>query len=200
MTAARTHALRRALIAPPPPTKYQFNKSIFFSFFRYISLDGSPLGGNAVKKAIFLAALILVLGMNVYALEKKAAIGAGMEWNMNARENFAGGALLSFDCNLPRSFAIGLNVTASINFSDITVIEPATFFRWYFLGGHNGFFVQADLGAYLIFENDDLTTLFLGGLRGGFRFPLGKSFYVEPFGRIGYPFAFGVGALAGIKF
>jgi len=153
-----------------------------------------------VKKVILLSALILALSASLYAKEKKAAIGIGLEWNMNARENFAGGAVFSFDYNLPRAFALGVNVTASSNFSGITVIEPAAFLRWYFLGGYNGFFIQADLGVYLILEDEDLTPMFLGGFRGGFRFPLGNSFYVEPFGRIGYPFAFGIGALAGIKF
>jgi len=42
--------------------------------------------------------------------------------------------------------------------------------------------------------------MFLGGLRGGYRFTLASHFYVEPYGRIGYPFAFGIGALAGLMF
>jgi len=154
-----------------------------------------------MKKTILLAALVLALCVNLYAQEqeKKAALGIGIEWNMNSRENFAGGAALSFDYALPHSLAVGLNAGASSNFTGITVIEPAALFRWYFLGGYNGFFAQADCGAYLILEDGEFTAMFLGGLRGGFRIPL-KSFYIEPYGRIGYPFAFGIGALAGIKF
>jgi hypothetical protein len=119
---------------------------------------------------------------------------------MNSRENFAGGAALAFDYNLPRSFALGLNITASSNFSGITVIEPAALLRWYFLGGHSGIFVQADGGAYLILEDEKFTAMFLGGLRCGFRLPVKSSFYLEPYGRIGYPFVFGIGVLTGIKF
>jgi hypothetical protein len=144
--------------------------------------------------------LIFALSVNLYAQEKKASLGIGAEWNMNSRENFAGGAIISFDYALPHSLALGLNVTASSNFSGIAVIEPAALFRWYFLGGYNGFFFQADGGAYLIFEDEELKTMFLGGLRGGFRLPLKSSFYLEPYGRIGYPFAFGIGVLTGIKF
>jgi len=153
-----------------------------------------------MKKTIFLFTLVFALCMNLSAQEKKVALGIGAEWNMNSRENFAGGAVLAFDYPLPHSFAVGLNATASSNFSGITVIEPAALFRWYFLGGQNGFFVQADCGAYLILEDGEFTAMFLGGLRGGFRVPLKTNFYIEPYGRIGYPFAFGVGALAGIKF
>jgi len=157
-----------------------------------------------MKKTILLAALVFALCVTLYAQEqekeKKAALGIGAEWNMNSRENFAGGAVMAFDYALPNSFAVGLNATASSNFSGITVIEPSALFRWYFLGGYSGFFVQADCGAYLILEDGEFTAMFLGGLRSGFRVPLKSKFYIEPYGRIGYPFVFGVGVLAGIKF
>jgi hypothetical protein len=157
-----------------------------------------------MKKTILLAALVFALCVNLYAQEQeqenKAAIGIGAEWNMNSRENYAGGAVLAFDYALPQSFALGLNVTASSNFSGITVIEPAALFRWYILGGGNGLFIQADCGAYMVLEEENFKTMFLGGLRAGFRIPLESKFYIEPYGRIGYPFAFGIGALAGIKF
>jgi len=136
--------------------------------------------------------------------EKKFAVGAGLEWDMNSRKNFAMGAALGFDYNLPVAkfpFATGVTLTASTNFSGFSVLEPAALFRWYFLGkGHTGFFTQADVGAFLVFENGDFIPMFLGGLRGGFRMPLGSMFYAEPYGRLGYPFAFGIGALAGIRF
>ena len=163
-----------------------------------------------MKKIFLVILIIFVLGIYVFAEEdeqptentgKKAAIGIGPEWNMNSRENFAMGGVFAFDFNVGSSFALGLNVTASSNFDGITVIEPAALFRWYFLGSdHTGWFVQADAGAYLILEDDDLTPLFLGGLRAGLRLPLGEALFVEPFGRVGYPFAFGVGVMMGVRF
>jgi hypothetical protein len=150
-----------------------------------------------------------VFAPRVYAQEaqesgadgKRAAVSIGPEWNMNSRKNFAGGAILGFDYNLGSSFALGINAAASNNFFGITVIEPAALFRWYFLpDDHTGWFVQADIGAYLIFEDGEITTLFMGGLKGGIRLPFGDMFFVEPYGRIGYPFAFGIGVMAGIKF
>ena len=132
--------------------------------------------------------------------DSKAAIGAGIEWNMNSRKNFAMGAVLGFDVNIGESFALGFNSTFSSNFFDFYVIEPAAMFRWYFLSReHLGLFAQAEAGVFLIFENEGFSLMPLGGLRAGFRFPLGQNFYVEPFGRLGYPFAFGVGAAAGIR-
>jgi hypothetical protein len=158
-----------------------------------------------MKKYIILTALVFALCVNLYAQEqeqeKKAALGIGAEWNMNSRENYAGGVVLAFDYALPHSLALGLNVTASSNFSGITVIEPAALFRWYLLGGYNGFFLQADCGAYMVLEDDEeFTAMFLGGLRGGFRIPFESNLYIEPYGRIGYPFAFGIGVLVGFKF
>jgi len=153
-----------------------------------------------VKKTISIIALILFLSVNVYAQEKKAAIGAGPEWNMNSRENFAGGAGLAFDYILPYSFAAGVTFTASSNFSGATALEPAALFRWYFLGGYTGFFLQADIGSFLFFDKGEVFPYLLGGLSGGFRLPLKSSFYIEPYGRLGYPFAFGIGVLFGVRF
>ena len=119
---------------------------------------------------------------------------------MNSRENFAGGAALCLNYNLSYSFALGLNITGSTNFSGIAVLEPAASFRWYISGFNDGFFAEADAGAYLVIEKGQVTPLFLGGLKGGYRFPLGFSFFIEPYGRIGYPFVFGIGVTAGVRF
>jgi hypothetical protein len=154
-----------------------------------------------MKKTLLFVMAIFILGVNVAAQEPAMAVGLGLEWNMNSREKFAGGAVIGFDYSFLRSFAAGLTVTASSNFSGITVIEPGVQFRWYFLGkGHSGLFVQADVGAYLILEDGKLSPMFDGGLRAGIRLPFGKRFYVEPYGRGGYPFVFSIGAMAGIRF
>ncbi|WP_461257932.1 hypothetical protein [Treponema sp. R80B11-R83G3] len=153
-----------------------------------------------MKKIILLAVLVLA-GMNLYAQENKAALGIGLEWNMNSRKDFGGGAAFGFDYTLPRSLALGLNFCASYNFTNAVVFEVADMIRWYFMGkGHTGFFLQADLGAFLMLEDGELSPYFLGGLRGGYRLPLGSSFYLEPYGRIGYPFIFGIGVMTGYKF
>ena len=157
-----------------------------------------------MKRSLFVCLLLFLTGFafaDEAQSDSKMAIGAGLEFNMNSRDNFAAGAVLAFDYNLFSSFAVGLNVSASNNFDGIFVIEPAALFRWYFLGGNGtGWFVQADAGAYLVFEDEDITPLFMGGIRAGLRLPVSDMFFIEPFGRVGYPFMFGIGILAGIRF
>ena len=159
-----------------------------------------------MKKICLIAVLIFTTGLTVFAQEETAAgkdksIGVGVEWNMNSRENFAGSAVLGFCFNLESSLAIGIVTAASYNFTEIFVLEPSAFFRCYFLSNdHMGPFIQVDVGACLVFEDEDFLPLFMGGFRAGFRLPLGDMFFVEPFGRFGYPFMFGVGAMAGIRF
>jgi len=154
-----------------------------------------------LKRTILFIVLFFCYDLCVFAQnENKMAIGLGPEWNMNSRHNFAGGVALDFNYNLPYLFATGLSVAASYNFKGITVLEGVALLRRYFsLNDHTGFFAQIDLGTFILFEGGETTPMFLGGLRGGFCLPLGK-FFIEPYGRLGYPFAFGVGVLAGIRF
>lgn len=104
-----------------------------------------------MKKKLLILWFILVTAHCAFAQsEKKFAVGLGPEFNMNSRYNFAAGAGLGLDYALPVSFApfaVGLNFTASYNFSEFTALEAAAAFRWYFLGGkHKGFFAQAEGG------------------------------------------------------
>jgi len=137
------------------------------------------------------------------AVKQTMALGLGLEANMNSPVNFAGGAAFNFDYNLPIpisifSFATGFNITASNNFSGISVLELSGMFRWYFLNGtHNGFFAQANLG-YNHADYEGSPVAVISELRGGIRLPLG-SFYIEPYGRIGYPVVWGAGAVFGMR-
>ena len=154
-----------------------------------------------MKKRVMTFAFIFGFALCAFAQEKKMSAGLGLEWNMNSRHNFAGGANLGFYYNLPGYLALGLSVTGSSNFSEFHVIEPTLLARYYFLrNGYEGFFAQADIGPFIILEDGKTSFLPEAGLRGGYRLSLGSSFYVEPYGRLGYPFAFGVGAMAGIYF
>lgn len=191
-----------------------YKKSFFLVIADKFSLLAGAHGSNTVRKVMLLSLALLMLTAGMYAQESafggdggttRIAVSVGPEWNMNARENFAAAAMMSADYNLPFSFAAGLNFAVSSNFQNITIVEPAAMFRWYFLRDkfvghdHSGFFAQADLGISMVVEQDGASPMFMGGLRGGFRLPLTELFYVEPYGRIGYPFAFGIGALAGVR-
>jgi hypothetical protein len=154
-----------------------------------------------MKKCILLAVLIPGIYLCAFAQEKKMSAGLGAEWNMASRYDFAGGAVLNFLYNLPGASAVGLSFTGSMNFNNIYVLEPALFVRKYFSQDiHSGFFIQYNGGAFIALEEKGITPMVMTGLAIGYRIPLGASFYVEPYGRAGYPFAFGLGAMAGICF
>jgi len=128
-------------------------------------------------------------------------VGLGVEWNMASRHNFAGGAVINAIYNLPASTALGLSLTASTNFNKINVLEPAFLVRHYFSpDAYSAFFVQFDIGAFIALEEEGVTPMIMSGLAAGYRLPVKKTFYIEPYGRLGYPFAFGLGVMGGICF
>ena len=154
-----------------------------------------------MKKWILLAILVPGIYLCAYAQEKKMSVGLGAEWNMASRHDFAGGAVLNFLYNVPGSSSLGLSFTGSMNFNNIYVLEPAFLVRHYFSQEkHSGFFVQFDMGAFIALEEKGVTPMVKSGLAAGCRIPLGSTFYVEPYGRAGYPFAFGLGLMAGFCF
>ncbi len=137
------------------------------------------------------------------AAAKNISLSIGLEGNMNARENFAGAAVIGFDYQFLDILAAGVSLTASTDFKGVTVLEPMVTFRGYYWppreNSYSGLFAQVDIGAYLVIEERGTIALFDGGLRIGFRLPIGKRFFAEPYGRIGYPYFFGLGVAAGIK-
>ena len=150
--------------------------------------------------------MLLASSLSAFAQEKNEtanhmAVGFGLEWNMNARHYYAGGTSISFDYKLPNHYAIGVIVTGSTNFFGFSVIEPTILLRGYIQKDeYQGLFLQIDVGPFIIFEKGKIIPMFEIGARGGYRFIFGSSFYVEPYGRLGIPFAFGIGAIAGICF
>ena len=155
---------------------------------------------NSLIHSFFILFALCLCG-RLFAQEDgyKMALGPGVEWNMNADRNFATGAALGADYNLFNAFAAGLSVGFSANFTAFTAIESAAMFRWYVFGDNRaGLFAQADAGLFLYMEDVETKPMFLGGLRAGYRLPLGAMFYVEPYARGGYPFVFSVGVNAGM--
>ena len=164
-----------------------------------------------ITKKLLIILLFLSISLAVGAQEKSEAkgpfsAGIGPEWNMNSRYNFAGGAVFGVYYNLSGRSSVGLSAAGSTNFSGTQVIEFTGLFRWYYKGmvhngaEHTGLFTQLEGGAFFINEEGERTVLPLVGLRGGYRIPLSSHFYIEPCGRLGYPFAFGIGLMAGISF
>ena len=153
-----------------------------------------------MKKALITIVLVFILGLSSFTQETKAAFGYGAEMNKNAEYGVGGGALLNFDVNLFSQYAIGASVTMSGDNSYNGILETAVMVRRYFLPLHEGFFVEVDTGLSIFTLRDEKTFYrFLAGVRGGYRLPFGNFFYVEPCARVGYPFIFGVGTVAGYR-
>ena len=157
-----------------------------------------------IMKKLPIVILFLTVSMYAVAQENKStlSIGIGPEFNMNSRHNFAGGTVFGFYFNLPgKTSSLGLTSTVSSNFVDTQVIEAAALFRWYLQNpDYTGYFIQAETGVFTIFEDGERILLPIFGVRGGYRLPITSFFYVEPNGRLGYPFAFGIAVMAGITF
>ena len=159
------------------------------------------------KKTFYLISFLLVSNIYISALENTGnksihnfAIGFGPEINMNSPKNFAGGLSFNFDYNLPvLPFALGFNVTGSNNFSGIHVLEFSGLFRWYFLSASfKGLFAQVNAG-YNYTDIVGAPIAFISEIRGGYHIPL-NNFYIEPYGRAGYPAVWGVGFACGMRF
>ena len=147
------------------------------------------------------AALFLACIVPVFSQEYKMAAGAGLEFNMQSRIYYAGGASLTFDYNLPGPAALGITITGSMNFKDLYIVDPHFFIRGYIFGGNSGFFVQYGVGATFITWEDKTREVWpMAGIGAGYRFLLGDHFYVEPYGRFGYPFDLGIGVMGGMRF
>ena len=165
-----------------------------------------------MKKMIFLVfflAVKLLLVNSAFAQETgerteeagPLSFGIGLEWNMSSRHNFSGGLPVNLIYNLYRDFALGLNATGSSNFFSMKVIELSILARSYLQkNDHTGPFIQGELGTFIIYEDEGETYMALAGARLGYRHPIARFLYIEPYGRLGYPFAFGVGIMAGILF
>ena len=89
--------------------------------------------------------------------------------------------------------------------SDAHTIEILGAGRYYLFSPsgntHSGLFGEADVGCAVISikESDETKTAFVLGAAAGWKFS-GKHLYCEPYVRLGYPFMFGLGISAGLKF
>ena len=170
---------------------------------------------NTSPFCLFLAFFFTVSATAHAQNDRRVAIGLGPEINMNSGSGFGVGAVVVLDINFGNYWAVGLSAKASHDNSSAWVTEGMALVRCYIPGRnpwqgeyHSGFFVQADAGVHNItednvfmYEGENLLR-FLGGLRMGYRFLLGASrhFYLEPYARGGYPFLWGAGLMAGIRF
>jgi hypothetical protein len=128
------------------------------------------------------------------------SLWTGPEWNMNSRYLFSLGGVLGVDYAVNTFYSLGIKGIFSYNFNKIFVLEGEVFFRRYFLYPSGlTVFLQGDMGASFIFADSLVYTKILGGISGGIRI-WRENFFLEPHGRLGYPFVFGLGVTGGYSF
>jgi len=161
-----------------PPEDSSEQTEVSLPYHSEVVRHDSPPMHSTVKPDFFIAPLAEVIG---YGLENPS-FGAG----------FALGA--------GNGVAIGARFFYTIDSESLHTIELAVFLRLY-LRGHEvctGPFVQIIIGAALHTHKHGALA-FAGsgaisaGIAAGWRFPLGKRWYIEPSVRAGYPYIAGVG-------
>ena len=159
----------------------------------------------------FLVLFIFLSSLPVYAQDEDPVredfwISAMAETNRYSVTNiaFGGGASIGYGDGA----ALGLNVIYCIDLDKLRTLELNFLVRLYLprLSGHSGFFVQFLCGPALFTPDDDAIEVpsdlgkFSVGLSLGWRFLLGKYFFLEPAIRGGYPYIAGLGLSAGIHY
>ena len=150
-----------------------------------------------------------------------AFIGAGPEINRNTRgkpkikydylhnpipdvyiPTFSVGGYISAGLEFMNAIALGLRVNLSHDLAITTTLEPALMFRWFlpFKGIFRGIYAEASVGTACYIEEDEplASVAPLAAVGAGWRFRIGKHFYIEPAFRFGMPFTIGGGFAAGL--
>jgi hypothetical protein len=158
-----------------------------------------------MKYACILSLLLVTASLSALDFFPPDSLSAalGAEVNGNSRNSVAAAGVLSLGLDLNRHFTVGLKTAFSHNFDKTGVLDIAGTFRYNLppLFGISGFFVRAEIGSSIIFEDGASYPAFLGGLGAGWKFfPGGRDLFLEPSVRFGYPFIWGVGFSAGWRF
>jgi len=156
------------------------------------------------KKLLIILFLICVFNLTAQEntpqeFQKKTAFTYGVDVNMNSPTGLAYGAILGIEFYLPERSSFGIQLTASSDGASNNVIEPLLAFRYYFTDLHN-LYLQLDTGASFITEIGETRFNLLIGLKAGYKFNVGKIFFIEPFIRGGFPFIAGGGLVLGYKY
>jgi len=163
-----------------------------------------------LKKFLFLPALCILSCYDGFAQSGQERedfwISANMDAAMYTYSGVSWGGSLSLGYGDGTS--IGLKASWFYICEGVNTLELCFLFRFYFFGSqaNSGPFVQFAGGPALFFPKDIGISLpaklgmISAGLDIGWRFLIGKLFFIEPSVRAGYPYIAGGGISAGIRF
>jgi len=163
----------------------------------------------AEKLALFI--LLLMICVPLSAQEQKKSedlwIGLGAEMAFYSPVSLAAGGSIAI------AYGNGTSIGTKIswlfdNDGQLNIVILDFLFRVYFFGSsaNSGLYLQFAGGPALYFQKEEKFSLPVrigtlnAGLNLGWRFLLGKSFYIEPSISGGYPYIFGAGLSAGVRF
>ena len=121
-----------------------------------------------------------------------------------SRSSIAYGGGLSLGGSINK-YAFGLNLMYAVDPEDFIFMEAVFFIRWYLfrIKPNTGLFIEMQGGVvFFALDKPEISHYNAAsvGIGAGFRFPLGKHWYIEPNIRGGYPYIFGGGLSIGMRF
>jgi len=133
-------------------------------------------------------------------------IGPSIEAAMYNSGTFNIGGGISFGYG--KGASIGLKTVYLFdNENNTNILELMFLLRFYFFGRDycSGLFIQIMGGQSLFFRQDEMSIptrwgIFNAGINLGWRFHIGKLFYIEPIIRAGYPYFLGFAVSCGVHF
>jgi hypothetical protein len=166
---------------------------------------------NTMKKIFLLVLLNTLVLIPVFA-DDKAAVRDDFwvcpvfesNWYSLSKVAFGGGAALGYGDGV----SLGLKVVYLDDINEFRTVELNFLLRFYLFrnSSHPGLFLQLNGGPVIFAWNENDITIpsktgtFSAGLSLGWRFLLGRYFFIEPSVRGGYPYMAGAGLSAGVRF
>jgi uncharacterized membrane protein YciS (DUF1049 family) len=160
---------------------------------------------NKKMKCKALVVLSIIFCAAVIGAQEKTRIdfpytlGAGAEYGLNTRENFALGYTAAIDRVITGApVALGVRGTMYNDQQSVTLTEAEATVRLNLISiGPGDIFTQLGLGWSFYREDDREANTYTLDVMAGYKFFFLDGFYVEPFVRVGYPYQVNMGLLAG---
>jgi len=163
----------------------------------------------AEKFALFILLLMICVPLSAQEQTKtdELWIGLGAEMAFYSPVSAAAGGSIAI------AYGSGTSIGTKIswlfdNDGQLNILILDFMFRMFFFGSaaNSGLFIQFAGGLAIYFQSTEEFSLpvkigtLTAGLTLGWRFLLGKNFYIEPSASSGYPYIFGAGLYAGARF
>lgn len=130
-------------------------------------------------------------------------IALGGEALLYGREQLAYGG--GFTLGYGTGISLGMKLLVTVDRESFFCTELLFFIRFYTFGfkTNTGLYIQLNGGPLIVSDGKPEISGFgsiSAGLTAGWRIPIGKSWFVEPFIRGGYPYIIGAGLSGGMRF